>query len=77
MPTIGSFANAVARAVADALEEAGISGNRLAAHLGRAQSYASVRINGRKAWSMEELDVIAQLLGVSTFDLVERARGGQ
>ena len=74
MPQIGGFAHAVALAVADALSAAGVSGNELARHLDRAQSYASVRINGRKPWSMEELDVIARLVGVSTFDLVERAR---
>lgn len=74
MPQIGGFAHAVALAVSDALASAGVSGNELARHLDRAQSYASVRINGRKPWSMEELDVIARLVGVSTFDLVERAR---
>jgi len=80
IPEMGAFARAVARAVRDAVEEAGVSGSELGRRLmgpggkPRAQSYASLRLNGRKAWTLDELDVIAGIVDVSVDDLMERAR---
>lgn len=38
-------------------------------------SYVSVRLNGRKAWNLDDLDAIAPLLGhTSAMDLIGAAR---
>ena len=74
MPQLGRFARAYARAVKAAVDDAGISGSELARRLDRAQSYVSVRLNGRRAWTLDELDQIAAVLGVTAEDLMRRAR---
>ena len=74
MPELGQFARAYARAVKAAVDAAGISGSELGRRLGRAQSYASLRLNGRRAWTLDELDQIAALLGVTADELMQRAR---
>lgn len=38
------------------------------------QSYASNRINGRLAWTVDEIDIIADMLGVDALDLMRCAR---
>jgi plasmid maintenance system antidote protein VapI len=71
---LGDYARAVAKAVAQALEDANISGAALGRHLDRAQSYASLRIQGRRPWTTDEVDRIAELLGIPVDDLWSAAR---
>jgi len=73
IPEMGAFAKAVAWAVKEMTASAGISGSALARRLGRAQSYASVRLNGRKAWTLDELDRIADMIGTTVDALMSRA----
>ena len=75
LPAVGGFAGLFARVIKEATEEAGLSGSEVARRLGRAQSYASLRLNGRKSWTLDELDAIAEMLGVTPGDLMDRARG--
>ena len=74
MPPIGGFARAFAGAVRALVGSAGISGSELARRMGRAQSYVSLRLNGRKAWTLDELDQIASILGISVGELFDKAR---
>lgn len=75
LPEVGAFAQAVAHAVKAEVDAAGISSVRLGVLLGRAQSYAHLRLNGRKAWTLDELDVIARALGTTVDAIMTRARG--
>ncbi|MHA7132582.1 helix-turn-helix domain-containing protein [Oerskovia turbata] len=77
MPKMGAFAKAVASAVKASVDDAGVSGSALARHLDRAQSYASTRLNGHKAWTLDELDQIASLIDVSVEEILERARAAK
>lgn len=74
MPDMGQYAKAVAKAVRAATENAGISGAELGRRLGRAQSYASVRLQGRRAWTTDEVDQIAIMLDMPVDDLWRLAR---
>lgn len=74
MPEMGSYAKAVAQAVKNATEEAGVSGAAIARHMGRAQSYVSTRIQGRRAWTTDEVDIIARLIGADVDDLWSSAQ---
>lgn len=74
MPELGDFAKRIAQVIKEDLDAAGISGSRLAGRLDRAQSYASNRINGRVAWTIDEIDIIADMLNVDALDLMRRAR---
>ena len=75
LPPIGGFASVFARAIKDAVEERGLSGSEIGRRLGRAQSYASLRLNGRRAWDLYEVDAIADMLGVSTDEFPSSIRG--
>ena len=77
LPPLGGFASLFARYVKRAADEAGLSGSEIGRRLGRAQSYASLRLNGRKAWTLDELDAIADMLGITPAELVERARASE
>ena len=74
LPPLGGFASLFAQVVKEAIDAAGISGSELGRRLGRAQSYASLRLNGRKAWTLDELDVIASMLNLAPEELMRRAR---
>lgn len=74
MPEMGAYAKAVAQAVRDAIAAAGVSSVKLGAHLGRAQSYASTRLQGRRAWTTDEIDQIATLLGIPLDAIWEAAK---
>lgn len=74
LPGVGAFAQAVAAAVKSMVDDAGISGSELGRRLDRAQSYASLRLNGRKAWTLDELDAIASLLGTTVDAVMADAR---
>lgn len=73
-PQLGPFATAIAAAVRSVVAGKGISGSQLARHLNRAQSYASYRLNGRKSWTMEEVDQIAEILDIEVDDIFDLAR---
>lgn len=74
VPELGPFAAAIAAAVRGVVAGKGVSGSELARHLNRAQSYASVRLNGRKSWTMEEVDQIAAYLDIEVDDIFDMAR---
>ena len=74
LPERGSYAQAVAKAVKAATDEAGVSGAAIARHMGRAQSYVSTRIQGRRAWTTDEVDSIAKLINADVDDLWASAR---
>lgn len=73
LPPLGGFAQAYARAVRDAVAAAGVSGNQLSKRMGRAQSYVSLRLQGRRAWTLDELDEIARIIDVPISELMDRA----
>lgn len=73
-PALGPFAEAIASAVRSVVAGKGVTGSQLARHLNRAQSYASYRLNGKKSWTMDEVDQIAEYLGVEVDDIFELAR---
>jgi hypothetical protein len=64
------FPAEVAGVIRGMLAENNISGAQLAAALGRAPSYVSERQTGHRAWTMTDLDVIADLLGVEPMSLL-------
>ena len=74
IPEVGTFSQVVARVVKARLDDAGISGSELGRRLDRAQSYASLRLNGRKAWTLDELDRISSMLGETVDGLIAEAR---
>lgn len=59
----GAFSRRVSRYVAGMLQEKDVRQVALGKALKRSQSYVSVRWNGRESWSLDELDVIAKLVG--------------
>lgn len=74
IPEMGGYARAVAGAVKAAMEAGGLSGAALARHMGRAQSYVSLRIQGRRAWTTDEVDTIAHLLRIDVDELWSSAQ---
>lgn len=65
------FTGEVARVIRGLLAENDISGARLAEALHRAPSYVSERQTGQRAWTMTDLDVIADLLQVEPMVLLD------
>lgn len=65
------FTSEVARVIRGLLAENNISGARLAEALDRAPSYVSERQTGQRAWTMTDLDVIADLLRVEPMILLD------
>jgi hypothetical protein len=65
------FTSEVARVIRGLLAENNISGARLAEALDRAPSYVSERQTGQRAWTMTDLDVIAELLRVEPMILLD------
>lgn len=41
-----------------------VSGVRLAAAIGKSQPYVSLRLSGKRPWNLNELEIIAETLGV-------------
>ncbi|PJM72369.1 hypothetical protein CS006_10560 [Bifidobacterium primatium] len=57
------------------IEEKDLSQTEIGAIIGRAQSYASLRIKGLKSWTIEELDQLAPILGYrDAFALIAACR---
>ena len=71
---VGALAQAMAKAVNKAMARSGLSGNQLAKKMGRSQFYVSAWTQGRASWTLDEVDQIAQLSGVSFFDIVDAAQ---
>lgn len=68
------FAAAISAAVRGVVASRGVSGSQLGRDLNRAQSYVSVRLNGHKSWTVEEVDQIAALLDIDVHDIYDLAR---
>lgn len=76
MKPMGATATAIAHAVAQLTAEKGLTNDNIAKRIGRAKSYVNVRMNARKAWTADELDEIAVMLGMANaFELIDFARG--
>lgn len=75
IPPISYPSQDVARYIKDKAREKGVTQAELQNMLNRgARSYVSVRLNGLKAWDLDELDTIAPALGYSNaFELISAA----
>lgn len=67
-----AFAKAVAAELNKLMDDAGLTGQRLAELLGRSVGYVSERRNGKAAWTLDDLDVIAVELGTDGLSLLAR-----
>lgn len=66
----------IGETVAKAMEETGMSQNKLAAKIGKSQSYVSLRCRGEQAWTTDDIDAIAKVLGMPNgFTILDRAQG--
>lgn len=66
----------IAEAIAGAMKDAGVTQNQLADGIGKSQSYVSTRYRGEQAWTTDDIDAIAKVLGLSNgFALLDLARG--
>lgn len=63
LPEVGHTAKMVADYVQSLLKEKEITQEETGNIIGRAQSYASLRIKGLKPWSVDELDALAPHIG--------------
>ena len=52
-----------------------MSGVQLAEAIGRSQAYVSRRLNGATAFDVDDLERIAEALGVTVLDLIPRSAG--
>lgn len=59
-----AFARAVATELSARMDEAGLTGQRLATLLSRSAGYVSERRNGKAAWTTDDIDVISAELGL-------------
>lgn len=67
-------AKAIARFIKEKITQKGYTVEEVAKKLGRAKSYASIRLSGLKTFSIDDLDKIAKMLGyASTFTLIAEA----
>ncbi|NEH12441.1 helix-turn-helix domain-containing protein [Bifidobacterium saimiriisciurei] len=75
LPEIGQSSKLLAMRVRSLIEEKDLSQTEIGAIIGRAQSYASLRIKGLKSWTIEELDQLAPILGYrDAFALIAACR---
>lgn len=74
LPENGRASKLLAARVRELIDERGLTQSEVGECIGRAQSYASLRIKGMKSWTIEELDQLARRLGYSdAFALIARA----
>lgn len=73
-PRLGPFAAAMSAAVRSVVAGKRISGSDLARRLNRAQSYVSVRLNGHKSWTLDEVDQIAKILDIEVDQIYDLAQ---
>lgn len=72
---IGESSQEYARGIRLIIESKNITQETVANWINRAQSYASLRIKGLKAWNLNEIEILSGKLGYSTpFMLLEDAR---
>lgn len=67
---------AVARVIADAIADAGISQGQAAHCAGIAQATMSRRMTGRSSFALCEISALAEVVGVPVADLLSRAERG-
>jgi len=78
LPDTGHATKQLALSVRQALEAKSVTQEEVGRIIGRAQSYASLRIKGLKPWTIDELDKLAPILGYSdVFALVNAMRQTQ
>lgn len=78
LPDTGHATKQLALSVRQALEAKGVTQEEVGRIIGRAQSYASLRIKGLKPWTIDELDKLAPILGYNdVFALVNAMRQTQ
>ena len=78
LPDTGQATKQLALSVRQALEAKGVTQGEVGRIIGRAQSYASLRIKGMKPWTIDELDKLAPILGYDdVFALVNAMRQTQ
>jgi transcriptional regulator with XRE-family HTH domain len=68
---VSAFAQHVAQKVRGLTAENGLTQMHVATRLGRAQSYVSNRMQGRQAWTTNDLDAIAGMMGMTGMQLLE------
>ena len=67
LPEMGLVNMEVAAAIRSLVEARGLSQTEVGKIIGRAQSYASLRLKGMRSWTVEELDALAPELGFEDF----------
>lgn len=78
LPDTGHATKQLALSVRQALEAKGVTQGEVGRIIGRAQSYASLRIKRLKPWTIDELDKLAPILGYNdVFALVNAMRQTQ
>src|SRR3712207_4157640 len=78
LPETTKSTEIISKFIHDKIVEHGISYDAIATKLGRARSYAGLRIAGQKAWDFDELDILATMLGyTNAFQLVAAAHTAQ
>lgn len=64
LPDIGKTATELAAYIDGLVKRKNVTQTAIGKALGnRAQSYVSLRLNGKRAWTLDELDKIAPLVG--------------
>ena len=75
LPATGQATKQLALSICQALEAKGVTQGEVGKIIGRAQSYASLRIKGLKPWTIDELDKLAPVMGYAdVFALVNAMR---
>ena len=75
LPATGQATKQLALSIRQALEAKGVTQGEVGKIIGRAQSYASLRIKGLKPWTIDELDKLAPVMGYAdVFALVNAMR---
>ena len=78
LPDTGHATKQLALSIRQALEAKSVTQEEVGRIIGRAQSYASLRIKGLKPWTIDELDKLAPILGYNdVFALVNAMRQTQ
>jgi len=69
----GDFAYMVAVEIQTSMDDLGISGAELARRIDRSQDYVATRLRKEAAFSLSDVDVIADALGTSPQSIINRA----
>jgi|GEM_PF-4285330 len=71
---IGGFSRAIAEAIEALRLEKGILQEDIASAIGRSQTYVSYRVTCKHPWNSDDLDNLAPLFGLDSYELIEAAR---